>query len=106
MIETVQKTGTAVQSSSTTSARLSSDGHGFVALGHQSRENAEHHPYLDKIVRISARYLKREFSQERLDKLMTRCYNEIRGNQERTISEFIRIYYETVKENTPIRVHA
>lgn len=29
---------------------------------------------------------------------MTRCYNEIRGNQERTISEFIRIYYETVKE--------
>ena len=29
---------------------------------------------------------------------MTRCHNEIRGNQERTISEFIRIYYETVKE--------
>ena len=43
-------------------------------------------------------HLKREFSQEQLDKLMTRCYNEIRGNQERTISEFIRIYYETVKE--------
>ena len=98
MIETVQKIGTAVQSSSATSAGLSSGGHGFVALGHQSREDAEHHPYLDNIFRISAKYLKREFSQEQLDKLMTRCYNEIRGNQERTISEFIRIYYETVKE--------
>ena len=98
MIETVQKTGTVVQSSSATSAGLSSDGHGFIALGHQSREDAEHHPYLDNIFRISARYLKREFSQEQLDKLMTRCYSEIRGNQERTISEFIRIYYETVKK--------
>ncbi len=98
MIETIQEKGTAVQSSSATSAGLSSDGHGFVAPGHQSREDAEHHPYLDNIFRISTRYLKREFFQEQLDKLMTRCYNEIRGNQERTISEFIRIYYETVKE--------
>ena len=98
MIETVQKTGTAVQSSSATSAGLSSDGHGFVALGHQSREDAEHHLYLDSIFRISDRYLKREFSREQLDKLMTRCYSEIRGNQERTINEFVRIYYETVKE--------
>lgn len=98
MIKTVQKTGTTVQSSSATSARLSSEGHGFVALDHQSREDAEHHPYLDSIFRISAKYLKREFSKEHLDKLMTRCYNEIRGNQERTISEFIRIYYETVKQ--------
>ena len=29
---------------------------------------------------------------------MTRCYSEIHGNQERTINEFVRIYYETVKE--------
>ena len=98
MIETMQEKVTAVQSSSATSAGLSSDGHGFVGLGHQSREDAEHHPYLDDIFRISARYLKREFSQEQQEKLMTRCYNEIRGDQERTISEFIRIYYETVKQ--------
>lgn len=98
MIETIQEKVTAVQSSSATSAGLSSDGYVFAALDQQSRERTKHHPYLDSIFRISARYLKREFSQEQLEKLMIRCYNEIRGNQERTISEFIRIYYETVKE--------
>ena len=98
MIETVQQSRAVTSAPPEKSAKRSTNRQSLTVLGHQSREDAEHHPYLDSIFRISARYLKREFSQEQLDKLMTRCYSEIRGNQERTISEFIRIYYETVKE--------
>ena len=98
MIETVQQSRAVTSASPEKSAKRLTNRHGLTVLGDQSKRSAKRHPYLDNIFRISARYLKREFSQEQLDKLMTRCYNEIRGNQERTISEFIRIYYETVKE--------
>ena len=98
MIRIVQQSRTISSVSSEKSAKRSTKRHGFTVLGDQSKRSAKRHLYLDSIFRISARYLKREFSQEQLDKLMTRCYNEIRGNQERTINEFVRIYYETVKE--------
>lgn len=98
MIGTEQQSRTVSSVSSEKSAKRSTKRHGLTVLGEQSKRSAKRHPYLDNIFRISAKYLKREFSKGQLDKLMTRCYNEIRGNQERTISEFIRIYYETVKE--------
>ncbi len=98
MIETVRQSRAVTSAPPEKSAKRSTNRYGLTILGDQSKRSTKRHPYLDDIFRISARYLKREFSQEQLDKLVTRCYNEIRGNQERTISEFIRIYYETVKE--------
>lgn len=98
MIKTAQQSRAVTSASSEKSAKRSANKQGFAILGAQSKRSAKHHSYLDDVFRISAKYLKREFSQEQLEKLMIRCYNGIRGDQERTINEFIRIYYETVKQ--------
>lgn len=57
----------------------------------------EPHPYLHKIFAVSDKYLKRAFSDERLQALKIDCFRSIRGDRDSTIEQYVKAYHTFVK---------
>ena len=55
------------------------------------------HPYLHKIFEVSDKYLKRVFNDKLLNEFRTNCFRYIRGDQNSTIEQFVKAYYDLVK---------
>ena len=56
------------------------------------------HPYLHKIFEVSDKYLRRVFNEKLLNEFRTNCFRYIRGDQNSTIEQFIKFYYDFVKK--------
>lgn len=55
-------------------------------------------PYLSKIFDVSDKYLKRVFNERLLYEFKAYCYENIRGDRESTIEQYIKAYYDLVKK--------
>ena len=55
-------------------------------------------PYLHTIFEVSDKYLKRVFSEDVLNKFKADCFENIRGDRDRTIAEYVKSYYALVKK--------
>ena len=56
------------------------------------------HPYLHTIFEVSDKYLRRVFNEQQLNDLKTDCLNNIRGDRDSTIEQYIKSYYDFVKK--------
>ncbi|MCE2416698.1 site-specific DNA-methyltransferase [Candidatus Poribacteria bacterium] len=63
-----------------------------------SRGASAPHPYLRTIFEVSDKYLRRVFSESLLNKFKVDCFENIRGDRDRTIAEYVKSYYALVKK--------
>ena len=56
------------------------------------------HPYLYTIFELSEKYIKRTFNDSQLNEFKRTCLENIRGDRDSTIKQFINAYYDFVKK--------